>query len=316
MDFGKADDPAAVDWSLPVDPAITAHTLAGLRDREAGARPERRLLIGSTGWGQRGFVGVVYPRGTKPGAYLQAYGAQFDCIELNATFYRVPDRRQALKWYAAVPDDFRFCPKVNQGITQAAGLALDTSRTLDFAKAVQAFEHKLGPCFAQLPSTFGADQLDTLRVWLDAWPPQLRLAVELRHESWFGTSAGADAFAELAARELGAVITDVGGRRDAAHMSMTTDFAMLRWVGNVHTTDEPRMRAWLERLRAWYAGGLRTAYVFVHQPEEAPGATSAARFGELAARALEGLDVRLRYPRVVGGGSPGAEPRVRQSELF
>lgn len=300
MDFGKPDDPGAVDWALPPDGALAAECLPGARADGA------RAYIGSTAWGQREFVGEVYPAGTKPADYLAAYGRQFNCVELNATFYRVPDYPQVRRWYAAVPDDFRFCPKVAKGVSQSADLSTSNARALDFAKAVQHFGHKLGPCFMQLPRDFATDRIDVLRAFLERWPAVLRLAVELRHPSWFGdTPRGLDLFAELGARGMGAVITDVGARRDAAHMHVTADFACVRWVGTAHPSDEGRLVAWADRLAEWLGSGLREAYFFIHQPDAVAGGRSAARFARLL-RARLPPEVGLRGPRLAAGGADGA----------
>lgn len=295
MQFGKLDSLTGVDWTLPCDSALTAHVLDGLP-----AETVTDVYIGSTAWGQRGFVGPIYPSDTKPGDYLKAYGRQFNSIELNASFYRVPDRAQVMKWYASVPDDFRFCPKVNKAISQARDLGAATSRTLDFAKAVQHFERKLGPSFIQLPGDFTTERWETLEAWLESWPMHLPLAVELRHASWFSTVEGAGAFATLAARGIGSVITDVAGRRDAAHMNVTAPFTVVRWVGNVDPTDEARLRQWSDRLSEWACAGLSAVYIFTHQPDELPSALSAAKFAQLLTDRSAAPRFRVRAPQMMG----------------
>ena len=314
MEFGKVEDLGSVDWTLAPDTELTRLTLS--QNLPTG---EFRVYIGSTAWGQKGLIGSVYPAKTRAGDMLAAYGRQFNSIELNTTFYRVPDRGQILKWYADVPEDFRFCPKINKAISQASDLGVQTSRTLDFAKAVQHFEHKLGPCFIQLPTDFTTDRWPALEAWLDSWPPHLRLAVELRHESWFATSTGADAFASFAARGFGSVITDVAGRRDAAHMEVTAPFTVVRWVGNVDKSDEARLNDWSRRLVSWGKAGLAEAYVFTHQPEELPSAVAAA--GMLAALKRERGDLALRSRAPVGSfgesrPTAAGSPPDTQGELF
>ena len=337
MEFGQLSDTRDVDWSLPHDPALTRLMLAELSLKpptsaqlslkpptsaqlspkqyehaqlapkqltSAQLSPKQQppapahIYIGSTAWGQKSFVGPVYPAATKPAQFLAAYAAQFNTIELNTTFYRTPDRAQVLKWHRQTPDDFRFCPKVNKSISQAQDLGLHTTRTLDFVKAVQHFEHKLGPCFIQLPSNFSTDRLEVLEAWLEQWPPHLRLAVEFRHASWFGESRGADAFAALLARGIGAVITDVAGRRDAAHMQVTAAFTVVRWVGTVEPSDLPRLEAWAQRIVDWAEQGLAEAYVFTHEPEELPSALAAARFAEFLRKQEKTRALVLRAPQI------------------
>ena len=306
MDFAKPADPSAVDWSLPADSELTD----ALSARWAAERSS--VFVGSTAWGQRDFVGPVYPPGTKPSDFLAAYARQFNCVELNATFYRMPDFSQVRRWAAAVPADFRFCPKVTKSISQAGDLAATNSRVLDFAKAVQHFAPALGPAFVQLPQNFTVARVDVLRELLDRWPPTLRLAVELRHESWFATEQGLDLFAELGARGFGAVITDVGGRRDAAHMHVTADYAFVRWVGTHDSSDGDRLSAWAERVSKWCARGLREVYFMVHQPEEMPGARSASEFVALLRSGPAAERLSVRGPQLVapGGATGPAAPTL------
>ena len=294
MEFGKVEDLSSVDWTLAPHTALTTHVL-----KEVQRLPNhgsQALYVGSTGWSQREFLGEVYPLGTRPGEYLDAYGRQFNTIELNTTFYRTPDRAQVLQWYVKTPDDFKFCPKINKGVSQAVDLSVETSRTLDFAKSVQHFEHKLGPCFLQLPSNFTTERIDALYRWLDIWPPSLKLCVELRHESWFSESHGVDAFAHLASRGIGSVITDVAGRRDVAHMNVTAGFAMLRWVGAMHPSDDVRLGTCSERIASWFRAGLTEAYIFTHQPEAVPSASASARFVEFWRKQNAVGHVRVRGP--------------------
>ncbi len=301
MQFGKLEDLAGVDFSLPADGEYTG-LLLGSSNAAADPERARELFVGGTAWGDKGFVGRVYPTGTKPAAFLEAYGRQFNTIELNSTYYRVPDFRQVRKWYTQVPDDFQFCPKVHKAISQSGNLGVHTSQILDFAKAVQGFEHKLGPCFIQLPPTFATDRFDALREFLDAWPPQLRLAVELRDPSWFAGDARAneEVWADLAARGIGTVITDVAGRRDVAHMQLTAPFAVIRWVGNAPSdTDSSRLAAWSQRLAGWFERGLPRAYVFTHEPEAVPSARAASELGGVLRKRYAG-DLRVRSPELIG----------------
>ena len=308
MEFGKLESLDSVDWTLPPDTDLTKHTLDRLDPKAAACR----VYVGSTAWGQREFVGPVYPTGTKTGDFLKAYGNQFNCVELNTTFYRVPDRGQILKWYADTPDDFRFCPKVNKAISQANDLGVLTSRTLDFAKAVQHFEHKLGPSFLQLPADFTVARVDALLSWLELWPRMLPLAVELRHESWFSQSVGAEMFADFAARGIGSVITDVAGRRDASHMNVTAPFTFVRWVGTLDSTDGPRLARWAERIARWGEQGLAEAYVFTHEPEEVPSARAAAMFVEFLRQQKNPRRILVRGPQL----SHAQSAAPTQGELF
>lgn len=307
MEFGKLVDTSGVDWELPADSFHTRTVLAS-QTRHG----DFKVYIGSTAWGQEGFIGPIYPILTKASERLAAYGAQFNAIELNTTFYRIPDRRQVMKWAFQTPSDFRFCPKVNKRISQAPDLAIQTSFSLDFAKAIQHFEQRLGPCFIQLPGDFSTDSWAILERWLECWPRHLSIAVEFRHPSWFAESRAVDAFAKLATLGVGSVITDVAGRRDAAHMQLSSGFTMVRWVGTLEPSDETRLEQWAQRLIDWGRHGLQAAYIFTHQPEELPSALSALKLHELLLQFKKGLDIDVRAPQL-----RAAEPGFpQQGELF
>ena len=119
MKFGRVNDPAAVDYTLRPDPPANARLLE--RHFDADARPTR-FYVGATGWSMREWVGTTYPKGARPVDFLKHYGEQFNTIELNSTHYRIPDAATVERWRDAVPDDFRFCPKIPQSISHARGL--------------------------------------------------------------------------------------------------------------------------------------------------------------------------------------------------
>jgi len=308
MEFGKPENPALVDWSLQPDTELTRHVLSQLSPKP-DLQPH--LYLGSTSWGDKEYVGEVYPKKTKAKEYLEAYGKQFNTIELNTTLYRMPKPEQTAAWAAKVPADFKFCPKVNKLLSQSKNLGIGTNRIEEFCEGVRGFKEKLGPCFIQLPTHFDTSKLEILLTFLDHWPSDVRLAVELRHASWFADSRGADLFAELFARGLGTTISDVGMRRDVAHMNLTADFFLLRWVGNLHETDQQRIEEWVSRVAAWFTEGMRQAYVFTHQVVAPKAAQTATRFEE---------QLRARYSPPLEGRSPKPikeeGPTSGQIELF
>ena len=70
-------------------------------------------------------------------------------------------------------------------------------------------------------------------------------------------------------RGVGTVITDVSGRRDVLHSSVTSDFTMIRFIGNsLHASDTLRMRLWGERLKLLRNKGLSRVFLFIHEPDD------------------------------------------------
>ena len=190
-------------------------------------------------------------------------------VELNSTHYGTPSHETIAKWREAVPDGFVFCPKVLQRISHSKDLSLGQEWLNQFCKAILGMGSSLGCSFMQLPPYFKIEKLSLLERFLDQFPKEIPLAVELRHESWFSNEHNFTAlFDLLEAKGISSVITDVAGRRDVLHQRLTTDTAMLRWVGNgLHPTDYERIDAWILRLKEWHTLGLRKAYIFLHEPD-------------------------------------------------
>ena len=66
------------------------------------------------------------------------------------------------------------------------------------------------------------------------------------------------------------MITDVAGRRDVLHCSVSNQIVMIRFVGNaLHSTDRTRLDEWVQKFGEWFGQGIKQVYLFMHQPEEA-----------------------------------------------
>jgi len=264
MKFGKVEDISRVDFSLPPDAAGTVESL-----QQNGEPEQLNFYTGCTGWSMKEWVGKVYPPGTKTSDFLKAYTRQFNTIELNTTHYRIPSLSTIQRWYREAAAGFRFCPKVPQSISHSRDLGLNGDQIVAFCDVIEMLDDKLGSCFVQLPPYFGIDRLGLLERFIQRWPTNIPLAVELRHESWFETAAiQRRVFDMLANYGVSTVITDVAGRRDVLHMRATTGTTLIRFVGNgLHESDYSRIDEWVLRLRQWFEEGLSNVYFFSHEPD-------------------------------------------------
>ncbi len=272
MKFGRLDDLTDTDFSLPPDAAGTAALLD-----ELPAVEDPHFYIGCTGWSMKEWVGKTYPKGTKTPDFLRQYGKQFNTIELNTTHYRIPDPATVRKWYEAVPADFRFCPKIPQSISHRNDMGLTDGTLRTFVDNIGGLQEKIGCCFMQMPPYFAKKDLPRLRTFLNQFPADLPLAVEVRHETFFQTENDFEPLAQLLESQGRAfVITDVAGRRDVLHNRLTNPVAMIRWNGNgLIDSDYRRLDAWTNRLQKWTENGIAEVYFFTHEPDNvlAPEAT-------------------------------------------
>ncbi|MCH1575801.1 MAG: DUF72 domain-containing protein [Flavobacteriales bacterium] len=284
-----------VDFSLPEDHPETARGLAPGKGRPLEVR------AGGTMWTIRAWRGSVYPQKAPQRTWPTHYGQSFGTIELNATHYRIHPPERMAEWAAAMPDDFRFCPKFPAIITHYRRFNDCAGPTDDFIAGLDALGSKRGPAFIQLPPHFSPKHADRLMAYLQTWPRSFEAAVEFRHPGWFAPDpefAQAVESVWEAMREwgIGAVISDTALRRDAVHMRMTAPFLLLRFGGyEGHPSDEWRLKEWCRRIQAWHAEGLQSVDLLVHQPDSIRTPETCRMFSELAKSQL-GAELRVPAP--------------------
>ena len=265
MKFGKLSDISDVDWTIPPDDPLGREFCANL-----GPPRGLKIFFGAPAWGHAAWVGKIYPEGTKRQDYLSHYSSYFSCIELNTTHYRIPNAEQVSLWRKQVPHDFLFCPKIVQGISHERNGLLDQKILSEWLHFLKLLEGNLGPSFLQLPPHFSYAHKAELFHFLKNWPDEFELAIEFRHPTWFENGHLLPALSRyLQSRKIGTVITDVAGRRDLIHASITSDFCLIRFVGNdLHESDFERARTWTKRFAAWKTAGLKKLFLFIHEPDD------------------------------------------------
>ena len=267
MEFGRVPETELdhIDLSLPPDAAANR---AVLKKGKKTARPD--LYTGCAKWGRPDWVGKLYPKGTKEKDYLAHYVRYFNSIEMNATHYRIFDKSTVKKWKDTAPEGFVFCPKFYQGISHLRRLKNCDELTSAYLDSVYTLENRLGPSFLQLHQNFGPKNADDVISYLHKLPRDFKVYLELRHPAWFEPGDEQEAFyAELVKLGTGLVITDAAGRRDCAHMRLTTPDTFIRFVGNsLHPSDYTRTDEWVERILQWTGEGIRDIYFFMHQHDE------------------------------------------------
>ena len=82
--------------------------------RSSGKTEARKILVGTASWSDPGFVERWYPKKMPAGERLQWYAQHFEMVEVNSTFYSVPEPRMVERWCAATPGDFTFDVKLHQ----------------------------------------------------------------------------------------------------------------------------------------------------------------------------------------------------------
>ena len=183
--------------------------------------------VGCSGWAYADWGdGAFYPAHLTVRARLGYYATQFDTVELNTSFYRLPTRSAVERWVTEVPDGFRFAIKVSRYLTHVVRLA-DTAEHFALLRervAPLVDAGKAGPFLWQLPPTFRLDD-DRLAAALEAMPGDLRHAIEFRDPSWFAD----DVMDLLERHHVALVVGDRPEVRSFQTQAVTADFTYLRF---------------------------------------------------------------------------------------
>lgn len=146
------------------------------------------VVLGLAGWSYPEWVGPFYAPGTPSGGFLKAYARAFRFVEVDGTYYAAPTREDAARWAESVPDGFRFSPKLPKRIVGDKRLADAEDDVASFLSNLAPLRTsgKLGPILATMPPSFrrGPDAARLSR-FVETWPRDVPLAVELRHPSWW-----------------------------------------------------------------------------------------------------------------------------------
>lgn len=285
MKFGKVENPENIDFTLPETNSSTFKVLSTYPKIE-----KPTVFVGCAKWNRTDLKGF-YPRGTKD--ELVYYSNQFNAIELNATFYRNFPAQQFEKWYAKTPANFKFFPKLGQEIShwkRLNGVAEITNSYIDHFSNLQ---EKLGTIFLQLHSNFGPKNFNILQDFVESWPKNIPLALEVRHKDWFSDPWVSNEYQQLLEENnIANVIVDTAGRRDMLHMRLTNNETFIRYVGANHPTDYDRLDDWILKLKEWTDAGLQNINFFIHQNLEEASPLLAAYFIKNL-NAEFGLDLKI-----------------------
>jgi uncharacterized protein YecE (DUF72 family) len=234
-----------------------------------------RVITGTSGYSYKEWKGSFYPADLAASKMLAFYAGHFHAVEINNTFYRMPDPATIAKWAGEVPDDFTFVLKAPQRITHQKRLSGIDEDLHAFFDAGQTLGPRFGPVLFQLPPYFKKD-LDKLRGLLGRVPEGARLALETRHESWLSD----DVYEVLKEHDAAFVAADTDEVEDPEtifHPTASWGYLRLR---RTEYSDE-QLAAWAQRIArtSW-----SDAFVFFKHEDEGKGPAFAKRFEALLPR--------------------------------
>ena len=165
------------------------------------------IRIGTSGWYYGHWQGCFYPEDLPKSEWLAFYSKEFDTVEINNTFYHLPQEETLKKWHKLTPAGFLFAVKANRYITHIKKLK-DTKDELErFFEKVVLLKKRLGPVLFQLPPSLCKNP-DTLGSFLSLLPKKHKAVFEFRNESWYDD----ETFKLLNEFGAGFCIHDLGGK--------------------------------------------------------------------------------------------------------
>ena len=229
------------------------------------------LHVGTSGYSYKEWKGGFYPEKIPAKEMLRFYSQRLSTVEINATFYRMPQRSMLENWKEQVPNSFRFALKASQRITHFKRLKETAEETKYFLETASVLGEQLGVVLFQLPPNMKKD-LPRLEMFLAQLPPTPRAAFEFRHPTWFD-----DDVLELLRSQNRALVVSDTDDLPATHIDKTADWGYLR-LRRVNYAEE-NLADWLQRIRAqdW-----NETFLFFKHEDEGTGPKLAAEFLKLA----------------------------------
>jgi uncharacterized protein YecE (DUF72 family) len=218
-----------------------------------------RFRVGCSGWNYADWRGDIYPARLPASRWLEHYAERFDTVEVNSTFYRLPNATAVARWVEQTPPEFVFAVKASRYLTHVRRLRELRDGVARLAERIEPLisAGRLGPVLWQLPANFHRDD-ERLAAAL-AETGDGRHAFEFRHESWFT----ADVYALL--REHGAALV-VGDHpaRPFQPLLATADWTFVRFHygarGRAGNYSERELGEWAQRLASFAVAGDAFVY--------------------------------------------------------
>lgn len=269
------------------------------------------LRYGTSSWSTSGWVGPFYPKGTKPADFLTHYATEFDTVEADVTYYRIPDRRMVEGWARKVPDGFRLAAKFPRSIVHGGeGPRPDPEKVLvpdavaedarSFVARMALLGDKLGPLVLQFPyfnrQVFPSREpfLARLDAFLGTLPAGHRYAVEVRNKAWLDD----ELLGLLRGHGAALVLVDLLYMPHPDTLArqldlVTADFAYCRLIGDRKAVDSKtktfdaivldqteRLERWA-RLLQGIAGRVPETYVYANNHYAGHGPATIRQLAEL-----------------------------------
>ena len=229
-----------------------------------------KLHVGTSGYSYREWKGNFYPEDLSAKEMLSYYSRRLPAVEINNTFYRLPQPSMIENWRDQVPAHFRFSIKATQRITHIKRLKNCADETKYLIETAALLEERLGVVLFQLPPNSKKDA-ERLKDFLGLLPDDTRAAFEFRHESWFD-----DEILDLLRAKSCALVASDTDEKPLIEIISTAAWGYLRLRKTNYEASD--LVEWMKRVKnqKW-----KDAFIFFKHEDEGVGPKLAAQFLEL-----------------------------------
>jgi uncharacterized protein YecE (DUF72 family) len=144
----------------------------------------KSIHIGTSGWHYEHWERVFYPKNISKEDFLSYYSQKLQTVEINNTFYQIPEKKTLSNWRKTVPGNFIFSVKASRYITHMKKLKDPSEPVTNLFERLEALKDKLGPILFQLPPRWKCNS-ERLSSFLEQLPREYKYTFEFRDPSWF-----------------------------------------------------------------------------------------------------------------------------------
>jgi uncharacterized protein YecE (DUF72 family) len=214
------------------------------------------IWFGTSGFSYKEWKPIFYPPDVSEKQFLRYYSSRLNSVEIDYTFYRIPNAGTIQNWRSATPELFKFTLKASQQITHRERLKVPSDALGYFLTVIRGLESRLGMVLFQLPPFFKCD-VQKLETFMAVLPRGIPAAFEFRHDSWFKE----EVYALLRDRAVALCIHDADDH--TTPMELTAPFTYLRLRRSEY--GEQRRREWQDRIRLWAEAGTEVFAYIKHE---------------------------------------------------
>jgi len=240
--------------------------------------PGKKLHIGTSGWHYKHWIGTFYPGDTKEADQLSHYTQSFNTVEINNSFYHLPDATTFKHWAAATPKQFLFAIKASRYITHMKKLSVGKREINKLLTRISKLKDKAGPILFQLPPKWNVNT-QRLESFLTILPPTHRYAFEFRNSSWYCE----EVYTLLKQYNCAFCMYELAGHHSPE--MVTADFVYVRlhgpsankYQGSYH---KQALHQWASKCKIWISK-RKEVYVYFDNDQQGFAAANAITLMEL-----------------------------------